>query len=197
VTVLGAAAREILEWLRKSRLRGCIIGGLAVQRWGEPRFTQDVDVTVIAEIGDEEHVIDTLLAHFQPRRADAHRFALRHRVLLLRASNAVPIDVALGATPFEIETVRRASSYEIEPGCRVRTCSAEDLVIHKAVAGRPRDLSDIEGVLLRQHGKLDLRRVRRWLGEFASIDGMPAFDRQFELTLANVTRRRRPRRPKR
>lgn len=154
-------------------------------------------MTVIAEVGDEERIVDALLARFEPRRKDTRTFALQHRVLLLRATNGVPIDVALGSTTFEIETVQRASSYEIEPGCRVRTCSAEDLVIHKAVAGRPRDVSDIQSILLRQRGNLDLRRVRRWLAEFASVDGMPEFDRQFEITLTSVARRRRRRTPKR
>jgi len=183
VTALGAAAREILAWLRAHRLRGCVIGGVAVQRWGEPRLTQDVDVTVIAAVGDEERVIDALLEGFEARRADARAFALRHRVLLLRAGNGVALDVALGATPFEMGAVRRASLFELEPGCRIRTCSAEDLVIHKAVAGRPRDVADIEGILVRQRGRLDVRRIRRWLAEFSAIDGMPDFARTLQAAL--------------
>ena len=188
MTALAAAAREILEWLARRRLRACVIGGVAVQRWGEPRLTQDVDVTVIAELGDEEHVIDALLERFEARRHDAREFAMRHRVLLLRASNGVALDVALGATPFEIEAVRRASPFEIEPGCRIRTCSAEDLVIHKAVAGRPRDVADIEGIMVRQGRKLDLRRVRRWLARFSAIDGMPDFTRTIDAAVATAAK---------
>jgi hypothetical protein len=34
-----------------------VIGGLAVQGWGEPRFTRDVDVTIIVNSGDEEKIV--------------------------------------------------------------------------------------------------------------------------------------------
>ncbi len=196
MTPLGAAAREILDWLGAHRLRGCVIGGVAVQRWGEPRLTQDVDVTVIAAVGDEERVIDALLEGFAPRRADARDFALRHRVLLLRAGNGVALDVALGATPFETQTVRRASLFELEPGCRIRTCSAEDLVVHKVVAGRPRDVADIEGIIARQRHRLDLRRIRRWLAEFSAIDGMPDFGRTIDAALAAAAKVKVARRPR-
>jgi hypothetical protein len=197
VTALAAAAREILDWLAARKLRGCVIGGVAVQRWGEPRLTQDVDVTVIAAVGDEKAVIDALLTGFAPRRADARAFALRYRVLLLRASNGVPLDVALGATPFEAEVVKRASSYELEPGCRIRTCSAEDLVIHKAVAGRPRDMADIEGIVARQGRRLDVRRIRRWLTEFSAVDGMPDLGKTMDAILATSRAKQRSPRRKR
>jgi hypothetical protein len=61
VSALGDAAREILDWLEAHDLHACLIGGLAVQRWGEPRLTQDVDLTVLAEYGKEEDVVDALL----------------------------------------------------------------------------------------------------------------------------------------
>ena len=41
----------------------------------------------------------------------------------------------------------------------IRTCSAEDLIVYKAFADRPRDWIDVEGVLLRQQGRLDLELV--------------------------------------
>ena len=41
--------------------RFCFIGGLALQRWGEPRETIDVDVTLLTGIGGEEPFIAPLL----------------------------------------------------------------------------------------------------------------------------------------
>jgi plasmid stabilization system protein ParE len=42
----------------------------------------------------------------------------------------------------------------------------------KAVAHRPRDLDDIEAILA-ANPKLNLRRVRRWVREFAEALEMP------------------------
>lgn len=112
---LLAAAKEVCGWLDEQGFRSCLIGGLAVQRWGEPRLTRDVDVTVIAEVGAEEPIVEACLGRFSPRRADARDFALRHRVALVRASNGVGLDLALGASSFEIASVTRATSHEFAP----------------------------------------------------------------------------------
>jgi len=74
-------------------------------------------------------------------------FARRHRVLLVRASNGVPLDISLGLPGYEEEVMTRAVNWELEPAKVVRLCSAEDLIIHKAVAGRPQDVRDVEGVV--------------------------------------------------
>ncbi|MGH3720008.1 MAG: hypothetical protein ACRDRI_14445 [Pseudonocardiaceae bacterium] len=52
------AAAEVGGLCRKRSFRYCFIGGLAVLRWGEPRLTRDVDLTVIAGFGTEETVVD-------------------------------------------------------------------------------------------------------------------------------------------
>ena len=44
MNALVAAALEIETQWRQAGWKACIIGGLAVLRWGEPRTTQDVEV---------------------------------------------------------------------------------------------------------------------------------------------------------
>lgn len=180
MSALIEAAKEALDWLADQKLEACLIGALAVQRWGEPRATRDVDLTVFTDYGSEEAVTDRLLSRFAPRRVDTRAFALQYRVLLLRASNGVDLDVSLAALPFERECLARATPYSFEPEAALRTCSAEDLIIYKAVAGRPQDLLDIEGVLHRQFGKLALDRIRHWLGVFADIKEDPQMLARFE-----------------
>jgi hypothetical protein len=127
----------------------CFIGGLAVLRWGEPRLTRDIDLTILAGFGAEEAVVDRLFDRFEARIDDARPFALRNRVALLRATNGVPVDVALGALDFEQRAVQRASLWDVKDA-QLLICSAEDLIVHKAFAGRDRDWLDIEGVVIRQ-----------------------------------------------
>lgn len=190
MTALVEAAREILDWLDAAGWRACVIGGLAVQRWGEPRLTQDVDLTVLVGLGDEARFIDGVLGRFDGRRPDARRFALTYRVLLVRASVGVPLDMALGSTQFEVESVDRSSNWEIEPGRVIRTCSAEDLVVHKLIAGRPRDVADVESIVARQSGHLDSERVRRTLAAFAELKEDPELGRPFERALVRAAESR-------
>lgn len=190
MTPLFDAALAIGTWLDRHNWPFCVIGGLAVQRWGEPRFTRDVDLTALVGFGPEAAFVDACLSAFSPGRADARAFALQYRVLLLKTASGVPIDIALGAIPFEVETIERATPYVFEPGCTIATCSAEDLVIHKAIAGRPRDVSDIEGILSRQHQGLDVARIRTWLQMFAEVAETSDLVSNFERALARVSTRR-------
>lgn len=156
---LFAAAQQVQELCSERGWRFCFIGGLAVQRWGEPRLTRDVDLTLLAGFGDEAGYVDRLLARFESRVEDPEAFARRNRVLLLRTADGVPIDVALGALPFEGRAVQRSSQWPIPDGEPLRTCSADDLVIHKVFAGRDRDWADVSGVIARQGANLDVELI--------------------------------------
>lgn len=154
------AAAEAQRLCAEAGLRFCVIGGIAVGRWGQPRATLDVDLTVVVELGDEERVVRALLASFMPRLPGAYEFALRSRVVLVKTSAGQPIDIALGGLPFEHRAVARASDFDVGDGVVLRTCSAEDLLVYKVFAGRERDWADVETILVRQRGRLDLALVR-------------------------------------
>ena len=174
------AAWELGVFLTQRNVPYAIIGGLAVRQWGEPRFTQDVDVTAVFPLDDPVPLLRELAAHFSPRLADAVDFARRHRVLLVHASNGVSMDISLGLPGYEEEVMTRAMDWELEPDKVVRLCSAEDLIIHKAVAGRPQDLRDIESVVYRQGTALDVTIIRYWLGAFAEVLAQPDLAERFE-----------------
>ncbi|HVS72126.1 MAG TPA: hypothetical protein VHQ47_12800 [Phycisphaerae bacterium] len=118
---------------------------------GNAAYTQDVDLTLLTGLGAEAAYVDPVLEHFPGRLRDARKFALEHRVLLVRSSAGIDIDMALGAFPFEEQTVDRATLWEMAPSVGITTCSAEDLVIHKVFAGRDRDCARRQRSLLRYH----------------------------------------------
>lgn len=183
------AAGEVQHFCHAKKWAFCFIGGVAVQRWGEPRFTQDVDLTLLTGLGQENAFIDALLAGFAGRRADAKAFAVQHRVLLVRTGSGIDVDVALGGLPFEERTIERASAWDWGGSTSLFTCSAEDLLVHKVFAGRDRDWGDVDGILARQHGRLDLTLVRQELGPLLDLKEEPEALAKFEHRLAVVSRR--------
>jgi hypothetical protein len=173
VIELIRVAADIQTLLESERWRFCFIGGLAVERWGEPRETVDVDLTLLTGFGGEDPYIRKLLSHFEGRVTDAAGFARENRVLLLRSSSGVGIDIALGALPFEESVVARASRFSFPSDTPLLTCSAEDLVVLKAFASRGKDWVDIDGVIIRQTGKLDWAYINDQLRPLVELKGAP------------------------
>lgn len=169
VSVIRAAA-EVQKILDPQRWKFCFIGGVAVQKWGQARFTQDVDLTVFTGFGGEEQMIDALLATFAPRVQNTRQFALENRVVLLRTREGVDVDISCGAFPFEEQAVTRARKVQVIPGVRLRLCTAEDLIVYKAFADRPIDWMDIESIIAKQwRKKLDWRYIDAQLKPLAEL----------------------------
>lgn len=167
------AAREVQDFLRRSGSEFCFIGGVALQRWGQPRITLDVDLTLLAPLGSEAQAIDQVLAEFAARIPDGRAFALKNRVILVKTAAGVPVDVALGALEFEHRCVERASEFDFGPGLNLRTCSAEDLLVLKTFAGRGQDWVDMEYVIVRQRRVLDWRLIESELKPLLALRETP------------------------
>jgi len=187
MTGVFQAAAELQQVCDSHGWRYCFIGGLALQRWGEPRMTNDADLTLLTGFGGEEAFVDELLRHFPGRLAEAREFALRHRVLLLRSSSGVGLDVALAGLPFEESAVTRSSTFAYPGNISLRTCSAEDLIVFKAFASRGQDWVDVERVLVRQ-GALDWPYIRKHLAPLAEAKDAPEIMAQLEQLRLRVSR---------
>jgi hypothetical protein len=159
--------------LRSLGARYCVIGGIAYQRWGEPRVTRDVDFTIFVGFRNEKPWIAKLLAQFEARIENADEFAAMNRVLLMKDSTGVGIDVSLGCFPFEEEMIQRASDWGTPHAGKISTCSAEDLVTLKAFANRPQDWIDIERVVVRQGFRLDRNLILKSLSPLVELKEEP------------------------
>lgn len=174
MTGLINLAADLQEFFAGKKWKFCFIGGLALQHWGEPRLTRDVDVTLLTGWDNEAAYIDALLERYRPRINDAKGFALRSRTLLLKSDDNIGIDIALAGLPFEETAIERACRIEYLPGIQLLICSPEDLMVMKAFANRPRDWLDIESIIERQ-GKaaLDWDYVLRQIEPLSAAKELP------------------------
>jgi hypothetical protein len=179
VSELGDALALVKDVMDRNVVPYMVIGGLAAVVWGEPRTTRDIDVTVdVGAIGVEEFV-RVAAECGAPRPEDPVAFAERTRVVPIRTSGGVPIDFVLAVLPFDMDAIRRARLVAVE-GVEVPFCGPEDLVVHKIVSERPRDLEDVVGILRRQGPRLDLRGLDRTVAALADDLAEPAIVTRYE-----------------
>ena len=165
-----AAVQRVIEQCND---RGVIIGGVAASLLGHPRLTADADALLLLSIDEVPKLVKLAQAEgLHPRLPDVVDFARRSRVVLLRhQESGIDVDISLGLLPFEVEAVERSQEHQAG-SLTVRLPTPEDLIILKAVAHRPKDMLDIEGVIAAQP-HLDKERIAFWVRQFAELLEMP------------------------
>lgn len=183
------AGLEIQEFLKNKKWSFCFIGGIVSLRWGQARMTQDVDLSLFVQAGDEKKYVDAILTTFKGRIPDADNFAITNRVLLVSASNGVAADISLADLPFEKQMIERATPFEFCSGCKLITCSAEDLIVLKAFADRPQDWMDVESIIIRQE-KLDTEYITKELSPLCEAKESPEILKKLQILIDNIRKKK-------
>ncbi len=173
--------------------RWYLFGAQAVQIWGMPRLTGDVDVT--AELGgrDQAKFVSAMReAGFDLRVRDIDDFVRRTRVFpFVHRPSQIPLDVVLAGPGLEEEFFERAIPVDVG-GAVLPVISPEDLIVTKLVAGRVKDIEDVRGILRERFGQLDSRRIRRTLALLGEAIAQTDLTTLFEREIAKFKPRRAP-----
>jgi Nucleotidyltransferase of unknown function (DUF6036) len=141
-----------------------LFGAQAAILHGAARLSADVDVTVRLPDGmSNEDLTRQIEGHnFQPRVGDP-LFIERTRVIpFIHVPTAMPVDVVLAGPGIEDQFFARALVREVEE-VRIRLASPEDLIVMKVLAGRPKDLEDVESIVAAYAGRLEVDYIERTL----------------------------------
>jgi hypothetical protein len=165
-----------------------LLGGVAVLARGVRWMTTDIDAVVRGDEVEPAALLAVLRGHgIEPRIPDALGFAETSLVLLLRhVPTGVDLDVSLWWSSFEHEAIAAATPARFG-AVTAPMATAEDLVIFKGIAGRPKDMDDAEALLL-LHPNIDVERVRRFvrvLAELAEAEHLPG---QLDAVIARAGR---------
>lgn len=177
------ALRDVVAFLDTQQFRYALIGGIANQVWGQARFTYDIDIKILVPNLDYESLRTTLTTAFP----ELGRPDLPLNPLIVSVSiNGIVVDFLLTTPGYEELLVQRAMRYTIED-LSLWICTAEDLIIQKAIAGRLKDWQDIEGIVIEQHATLDQEYLGEWLRQFADILEKPELLTQYQHIWQHVT----------
>ena len=138
-----------------------VMGGLAVRVHGIPRPTYDVDFQLT--VNDEQ--LNQFIAKIQKYNysiAEHYVTGWRDRVggmplvklkTYMQDGKTIDVDIFLSETPFQISIMNRRVRLDFENE-ELWFVSAEDLILLKLLANRPRDIGDVADILFVQ-GELD------------------------------------------
>lgn len=174
------ALKDVQDFLKKQGVPYMIIGGIGNLVWGEPRLTVDIDITIHISHAKERDFIAKTGARFRILVDNPEDFAKKTKVLPIEITEGIKGDIIFAGLDYERMAIGRAVEVEISKNNRVRVCTAEDLIIHKALSEREKDWQDIEGILLRRGALLDKKYLDKWLHEFASALDKPGIQKRFE-----------------
>ncbi len=169
--------------LERAGIPYMIIGGQAVLLYGEPRLTRDIDITLGVNIDR----LETLLAVAQqlslkPLPEDTAAFVRQTMVLpTLDEATGIRVDFIFSFTPYESQAILRAKKVRILDQ-DVCFAAVEDLIIHKIFAGRPRDIEDVQAVILKNPA-LEIPYIEEWLKAFDAASD----EKNFLVTFRAIT----------
>ena len=94
----------------------------------------------------------------------------------------VIVDFLLAVPGYEENIIERAMLRDLG-GWSAWICAPEDFVVQKMIAGRSKDLADVENILAVQRGQLDCAYIREWLAQFAGALEQPEILTEYERRL--------------
>jgi hypothetical protein len=167
---------RIAKGLKNNGIPYMVVGGQAVLLYGEPRLTKDIDITLGADLTRLQDVISAVHDIGLTPLVDPSTFTRDTMVLPCSdPETGIRVDLIFSFSPYEQLAISRARVVRIGES-DVCFASLEDLLVHKIIAGRARDLEDARIIFLK-NPNADLTYIRHWLSEFSALTNENYLDR--------------------
>lgn len=146
--------RFLCETFDRLGIKYLITGSQATIVYGEPRFTNDIDVVASLTRANYQAFVKSFpVKDYYISEATAQEAVDRSGTFnVLHPSSGLKIDVIIpGRSPYEVGRFERARSIQVSPDFAAKFASPEDVIIKKLefykIGGADKHLRDIAGVL--------------------------------------------------
>ena len=146
--------RELLKIFEKHKIRYLIVGGYAVMKYSEPRFTKDLDVFIATDQDNAEGVYSALKEFGAPlKNLTSDDFA--HKGYFYQMGRPpLRVDIMMSIPGIEFDEAWKNREVVQLADLKILFISRSDLIRAKEASGRPQDKIDIEK--LKEAEQLDM-----------------------------------------
>lgn len=136
--------RDLLLVFNEENVKYLIVGGYAMIKYTEPRYTKDLDVWVSPDAENAEKVFNALVKYGAPVSSMSSKDFMRPGFFFTMGIAPNRIDILFDLTGLTFETAWKRRVPAMIGEIETNFLSRIDLIINKEAVGRKQDLADVE-----------------------------------------------------
>ena len=158
-------AKRMIRVLKAAKVPYMIVGGLAANYYGCPRATYDLDLVVKLEEAEAKRLVRLASrAGFRVHEQEVLMLTKAGNRFVMESPEKYRVDFWPAKTELDREMFGRRKRARVF-GVQVWISTPEDLILQKLRSARPRDLDDVQAMLIRHSNKLDMGYLEKKVAE--------------------------------
>ncbi|MBF0105107.1 MAG: hypothetical protein HQM16_07240 [Deltaproteobacteria bacterium] len=138
--------KDLLSLLEKYHCRYLVIGGYAVMKYTEPRFTKDLDLLIAIDKKNAQAIYDALKEFGAPLKGLSKDDFSKTGFFYKMGVAPLRVDILMSVPGVDFESAWKQKETDFIDGVKLHFISRADLISSKKASGRPQDLLDAENL---------------------------------------------------
>ena len=138
--------KELLNLFKKYNVKYLVVGGYAVMRYTEPRFTKDLDLLISVEIKNATAVYNALKEFGAPLSGLTVKDFSQEGYFYQMGRPPMRVDIMMSIPGVKFDDAWSQHERLTIDGIEINFISKKDLIASKKASGRSQDLVDVENL---------------------------------------------------
>src|SRR5688500_5412539 len=110
---MNAVLVELVSALERAGINYMVLGGVAVQVWGQPRFTNDIDLAVAVDPRDPSRLVEALKPMIGKMAPHAPEYVRDTGILPFTHVSGMDVDLGVSENPYLLNAIARAVEVDV------------------------------------------------------------------------------------